>query len=359
VLPRFPSALLASLVCAATVSLVQSAPAAPQWSAGSGQNVCDLQTTDRIVAVGDVHGAYDKFLAILREAGIIDNRRRWSGGRAHFVQTGDTLDRGPASREVLDLLRKLEPEAERAGGKVHVLLGNHEVMRMFDVRAYISPGEFDEFRTIDSDELRDRAFEVTSQDHVVKHRAKGESFDVPAFRKRFYDETPLGSVEMQIAFAGTGDYGKWLRTKPVMVKINGIVFVHGGISPAIAPLGCAQINAQARAEVTAGVPLANQPTALVTSLEGPLWYRGLVDGNPAIGPAEVDTILKALDARTMVVGHTPPADYKMRALFDGRVIQIDTGMLGGQFYPGGTPSALEIAGDTFTAIYEGRREPIK
>ncbi len=353
---RFSAPLLGLLICLVAL-VVNASPSAA--TASQAIDVCDIRTTDRIVAVGDVHGAYARFLAILREAGIIDNRRRWIGGRTHFVQTGDVVDRGPESREVLDLLRKLEPEAERAGGRVHSLLGNHEVMRMFDVRAYISQGEYDEFRQIESDQLRDRAFEVVSQDHVAKHRAKGETFDVNAFRKRFFEDTPLGSVEMQIAFAATGEYGKWLRSKPVMVKINGIVFVHGGISPAIAPLGCAEINSRARAEVVAGVPPANQLTALVTSPDGPLWYRGLVDGSGTISPTDVDTILKTLDARAIVVGHTAHPDYKVRPTFDGRVIQIDTGMLGGQFFPGGAPSALEIAGDSITAIYEGRREQIK
>jgi hypothetical protein len=42
--------------------------------------------------------------------------------------------------------------------------------------------------------------------------------------------------------------------------------------------------------------------------------------------------------------------------FDGRVVQIDTGMLGGSFYSGGVASALEIRGDALTAIYQNRRE---
>jgi hypothetical protein len=324
----------------------------------SGGDVCNLQTSERIVAIGDVHGAYQKFLAILREAGIIDGRRRWIAGRTHFVQTGDVVDRGPDSREVLDLLRKLEPEAERAGGRVHALLGNHEVMRMRNIRQDISEGEYDEFREITSEELRDRAYEVVSKDNADRLRALGQPFDQRAFRKQFYEETPLGSVEMQIAFAPAGEYGRWLREKNVMVKINGIVFLHGGISPTTAPLGCATINANARAELKAATPPAPEGS-ITAGADGPLWYRGLADGNPAIGVPEVDAILKAMDARAMVVGHTVVPDFKVRGSFDGRVIQIDTGMLNAQFFPGGTPSALEIAGETMTAIYEGKREVVK
>ena len=40
------------------------------------------------------------------------------------------------------------------------------------------------------------------------------------------------------------------------------------------------------------------------------------------------------------------------------MIQIDSGMLGGEFYPKGLPSALELRRDTATAIYLDRREPL-
>src|SRR5215207_8409564 len=58
---------------------------------------CEFDNVERIVAVGDVHGAYDRLLEILRAAAVIDTRNRWIGGRTHLVQTGDVLDRGPAS----------------------------------------------------------------------------------------------------------------------------------------------------------------------------------------------------------------------------------------------------------------------
>ena len=53
----------------------------------------------RIVAVGDVHGDYDRFVGVLRQAGVIDGKERWSGGRTHLVHTGVNPDRGPDSRK--------------------------------------------------------------------------------------------------------------------------------------------------------------------------------------------------------------------------------------------------------------------
>ena len=76
---------------------------------------CEFTGIERIVAMGDVHGAYDQLLPILKDAGIVDQRLRWSGGRTHFVLVGDVLDRGPDSRKVLDLYMRLEREASSAG----------------------------------------------------------------------------------------------------------------------------------------------------------------------------------------------------------------------------------------------------
>jgi hypothetical protein len=319
---------------------------------------CDIVTSERIVAVGDVHGAFDHFVTILREAKLIDSRRRWIGGRAIFVQTGDVTDRGPDSRKVIDLLRKLVGEAQKAGGQVHALLGNHEGMRLLGQYRDVGPGEYAAFRSPDAESLRNRYYELALADTETRSKAAGVEFDPRAFRTQFFETTPLGFVEMQLAFAPTGEYGRWLRERDTMVKVNGILFMHGGVSATVAPLGCAGINARVRQELEM-VPLPDPETTLVSGAEGPLWYRGLADGAPGIGPAEVDAILTAIEARAVVVGHTVPDGFRIRSRFGGRVVQIDTGMLDGGFYPGGVPSALEIAGDVWTAIYPGRREVVR
>ena len=84
----------------------------------------------RIVAIGDVHGAYEAFVELLQTNDLIDDQLNWRGGNTHMVNVGDLLDRGAQSRKVMDLLIKLQPQAEKAGGRVHVLLGNHELMNL-------------------------------------------------------------------------------------------------------------------------------------------------------------------------------------------------------------------------------------
>ena len=91
---------------------------------------CIWTGVDKIVAVGDIHGDYDNFTTILKNTGIISSNGHWKAGCTHFVQTGDVLDRGPDARKVLDLIMKLEKEAEKAGGMVHFLIGNHEEMNI-------------------------------------------------------------------------------------------------------------------------------------------------------------------------------------------------------------------------------------
>ena len=79
----------------------------------------------RVVAFADVHGAYADLTRILRQTGIIDEQNNWTGGDSYLVSLGDILDRGPRSREALDLLISLQADAGEAGGTVLFALGSH------------------------------------------------------------------------------------------------------------------------------------------------------------------------------------------------------------------------------------------
>lgn len=347
------------LALGAAATLLVETPRGQATQAGAAA-ACDIRTPERVVAVGDVHGAYDRFVAILRAAGLVDNRARWNGGRAILVQTGDVLDRGPDSRRVLDLLRRLEREAARAGGRVYPLLGNHEVMRMVSDWRYVSAEEIAAFRTADSAELREQVYAAVAANLAKRAVEEKQPHDERAFREQFLKDIPLGFIEMRQAFGPAGDYGKWLRERPAVVKINGIVFAHGGIDVATAALGCAAINAAVRRDLDVIDPSPQQMLAMFSSSEtGPLWYRGLAeDAEAGVAPPPVDAILQTIGARAIVIGHTVARGFRIRTRFDGRVVQIDTGMLGGASYPGGVASALEILGDTLTAIYENGRESL-
>jgi hypothetical protein len=351
-------AFLVAAACAAGLAVLDAAPQATA-RADEAPSSCNLSTPNRVVAVGDVHGAYERFVKILQAAQLIDNKQKWIGRGAVLVQTGDVVDRGPDGRRVLDLLRRLEGEAQRAGGRVLALVGNHEVMSMAGDLRYVSAAEYGTFRNGDSTDLRDRVLTALTGRAESSARGSGEKFDREAFRIEFLAQTPLGQIERQLAFGPEGEYGRWLRGRDTVVKVNGILFVHGGISPAVAALGCEGINNKVKGEMKElPVDGPRLSTFLATGEDGPLWYRGLAIENEATLAGDLTAMLERLQARAIVVGHTVTPNNRIVTRFGGRVVQIDTGMLGEAFYPNGRASALEIQDGRFVAIYDDGREQL-
>ena len=170
---------------------------------------------------------------------------------------------------------------------------------------------------------------------------------------------PSGLAELRHAFGPDGHYGKWLRRRDTIVNIDGVLFVHGGVSPTVAEWGCVGINRQIRRELTTGLAeLIQQPLAsLAARPDGPLWFRGLAQEDEHTFAHEVDTILASMQAHMIVIGHTIPSSGRVTRRFGGRVIQIDTGMLASH-YPHGRASAIELRGGKLTAIYEDGREAV-
>jgi len=346
------------LALAVAVSALASPDGRVAAQGSDSADPCNIQTTERVVAVGDVHGAFDNFVAILRAAQVIDDRSRWSGKKTVLVQTGDVLDRGPDSRKAIDLLRRLERDAQRAGGRVVSLLGNHELMRLVSDWRYVSAGEIEAFKNGDSTRLREQVLTALSGQAAQRAKAEGKEFDEAAYREQFLKEIPLGMIELRQAFGPEGEYARWIKERPTVAKINGVLFLHGGISPEMAPLGCEGINAAVAKEL-ANLPPPEQAASLTASSEtGPLWYRGLaLQPEDELAPV-LPTILEQMKARALVIGHSTVLPGRIVARLGGRVILIDTGMVGGEFYKGGVPSALEWQGSMLTAIYLDRREPL-
>jgi hypothetical protein len=190
----------------------------------------------RIVAMGDVHGNLDKLTAILKGTGVIDSELKWSGGSDHVVLCGDLVDRGPDDRETLDFLQRLQKEAERRGGRVHALVGNHDLMNLVRDFRFVAPESYQDFAKDERSSDREEAWEVFRQ----------FTEDIPEERKKavFDERFPPGYFAHQRAFGVEGKYGSWLAKQPIIVKINGVVFLHGGLTPDVAALGLDEINRQ-------------------------------------------------------------------------------------------------------------------
>ena len=313
------------------------------------QAVQDVWTdVKRIVAVGDVHGEFEQFAAVLRFAGMIDAKGNWSGGQTHLVQTGDVLDRGPDSRKAMDLLMKLERQAEQAGGRVHALIGNHETMNIYGDLHDTSPGEFAAFRDQNSVKLRQQYY----KQHVDEIQKAPPPSGLPAFdddyRKRWESQFPLGYFEHRQQLGPDGTYGKWIRSHNAVIKINDMVFLHGGISPRYVATPISEINRRVLAELED--PSKLQGSILVDE-EGPLWYRGLAQGDQRALAPQVETVLRNLGAARIVIGHTPVAGAVLPR-FGGKVILIDVGM--SRFYFGAQACLLVENGKPY-ALHRGRR----
>jgi len=389
--------------CAAFCILVAGSAAA-QTTGGTPTG------TTRIVAVGDVHGNFEGLTSILQTAGIIDAKQDWAGGKTIFVQTGDITDRGNGVRQALDLLMRLEGQAKRAGGRVEALLGNHEVVNILGDFRDIPPAVFASFADEKSEKRRAKAYD----DLVKEARRRGQEDAAPS-RDAWMAAHPPGFIEHAEAVGPKGKYGRWFRSHKVVTAINNTAFMHAGINhtfqgslddvnrtaaaeiaawdatkqemvkdkliPAFATLS--ETVAAASAEITRlNAAIKNQKPGAsartrqyieklqrvaaiekssLLAMDGPMWFRGFALW------AETDekpftALLGRLGVGRFVAGHTPmpqaPTLRGIRNRWAFRIFQIDTGMLGGSFFPGGRASALELSGDRITAIYTDSREVV-
>jgi len=316
------------------------------WPATPGLPQEAWDKVERVVAVGDVHGDYAQLVTVLRDASLLDGRERWIGGRTHLVQTGDRIDRGPDSRKVMDLLMRLEKQARKAGGAVHALVGNHEAMNILGDLRYVTPEEFAAFKTADSPRLQDAFFARLAEER----EAQGLAAPTEAERRKWKDEHPLGFLEHRLAYSPKGQYGSWIAGQNSVIRIGETLFLHGGLSPKYGDFAIHDLNERIRSELRDANPL----TALVSNdPEGPLWFRDLARGEPALA-THLGEVLRRHGCRRMVIGHTPTEGLVMPR-YGGRVVQIDVGMA--KVY-GGPPAALVLEDGRAFALHRGRRLPL-
>jgi hypothetical protein len=332
----------------------------PAWADAESWRYSDV---DRVVALSDIHGAYDALAATLREAGIIDDSLAWAGGETHLVITGDLVDRGADSRRVMDLVMRLESEALDAGGRVHLTLGNHEVMNIIGDLRYVADAEFAAFADDESAEERERWYR-----HFLKRQPAG--VDEETVRSAFNERAPPGYFGHRAAFQPEGIYGKWLLEKPLLIVVDDTAFVHGGLSPYVAQQGIAGVNVTlkaallgylvARAELeSAGVlspidPFKELPAILSPLVDsgqldesllqaartvlnhkdsplhtaaGPLWYRGSSVCSPLVEGDGLNAALQRIGAARVAIGHTTTKTRHIQERINGRVLEINTGIL--------------------------------
>jgi hypothetical protein len=312
-----------------------------------GQAIPDsFKGVERIVALGDVHADYERFTAVLRQAGLVDANNLWTGGKTHLVLCGDLVDRGSNSARVLDLVMALEPQAIKAGGRVHALVGNHEAMNLAGDLRYVPAEDYVGYRQPNSEQIRANQMQA----RLENLKSEGASPpDQAAWEKQYISEHPLGWVERVLAFLPNGKYGKWLLQQNAVVRINDALFLHGGISSQYAKRSLKSINEEVRAELAK----ADRARGGITQDEaGPLWYRGLMldeESNETTARL-VGRLLEEFNVQHIVVGHT--ANPAILPRFDGRVLGIDVGLAR---VMGGPVAYLLIDKGTYYAVHQGRQ----
>lgn len=238
----------------------------------------------RVAALSDIHGQYDIFSEILRANKIVDKNLDWSFGDGHLVIVGDIFDRGAEVLQTLWFVYRLEIQAEKVGGKVHYLLGNHEYMVLHGNLKWLN-GKY--HRTAD-----------------------------------------LLGREYQDLFAEDTVLGAWLRTKPTIIEINDTIYVHGGFSKEFLSHNYSidEVNSLYRKSIdmTTEEIEANSRFSVLHSKSSPIWYRGYftVFRQKPLSMEEVNEVLAILNNERMVVGHT--SNSKIAKLNNGEIYAVDS-----------------------------------
>lgn len=268
--------------------------------------IVERDTSNRIVALGDVHGGYERLVQLLTVGEIIRTDAQspigysWAGGDRLLVCTGDLIDKGDRAIEVIDLMQSLEAQAPAAGGEVIVTLGNHEA----EFLANPEKKKSNEFR----DELRQKGI---------------DAFAVSQGQK---------------------PYGDWMMNRPFAARVNDWFFAHGGNTSgrSIADLSKAFRDAIDRGEWGSSLIVGDD-----SLLEAQGWWKGDSKAKDLL-----DGYLGALNCKHIVFGHDPSAFHKKGEIGqekDGRIFLIDVGMSPAVDYSKGALLLIDTAGQEVLA----------
>jgi len=229
----------------------------------------------KFLTISDFDGHIQALTMLLQGEGIMDASFNWIYGANDLIITGDLFDRGFHITECMWLLYKLESEAAAQGGKIHMIIGNHEMFNLTDDWRYVE-------------------------------------------RKYFNNAHLMGKRMIDLYDADT-ELGRWLRSKNILERIGDYAFTHGGLSPDVDALNLTydQINNFGRAEMDGAC--GSVPCQTTTGSEGVYWYRGMAEED--LTQAQVDTILARFGVKRIIIGHTK--DATARSLYQRRVLAID------------------------------------
>jgi metallophosphoesterase len=263
---------------------------------------------EKLIAISDIEGEFAAFKEFLINNGVMDKHYKWTFGKGHLVTVGDFFDRGLLVTQTLWLIYHLENEAEKAGGKVHFVIGNHDIMNMNEDFRYT--------------------------------------------RKKYFEDAILMGVPYLDFYKPNTELGRWLGSKNIIEKIGDYVFLHAGISKQVSDLGLSvqQMDDAMRPyyfrEKEARKMIKDNPVIETlyhygTSL---YWHRG--QGTVKETAADTQAYLAKLGAKKMVIGHS--LHDGVTYLLDKTVIDLDVehadGITEGLLIEGGKEYVVDKAG---------------
>ena len=248
---------------------------------------------EKILVTSDIEGNFNAFYSMLVSSGVMDKNYNWTFGNGHLAICGDMVDRGNNAWPCLWLLYMLEQKAEKAGGKVHYILGNHDIMNL----------------------------------HADLRYVKERYIKLAKFLSEKDDEKEAW-LEL---LSDANEIVKWMTSKNTIEKIGDAIYLHGGISKEVvdAKLTIDRINESVRKNIRKNLthnPEENKDSNLIFSRLGPLWYRGLVkdykNNYQKIEEKSLNDILEFYNVNRIIIGHTIVND-KVSSDFGGKVIRVD------------------------------------
>ncbi len=241
-----------------------------------------------ITVISDIHGQYDLMVELLKNHGVIDENLNWNYGKGHLVINGDILDRGDKVTEILWLAFKLEQQANKAGGKLHYLLGNHELMVL-----------------------------------IGDHRYMNE---------KYVKAVKIMDTSIADLYGFNSVLGHWIRQCPTIVTINDLLFVHAGLSPEFfnRDYNAKKVNKIFFNQILSPSPInpkQEEDYVFLTGVDGPVWYRGYFE--EGVLPEQfIDETLARFKSNHIIVGHT--SFETVTTHFGGKVIGVDSSVKNGE-----------------------------
>mmetsp|Transcript_44754 Transcript_44754/g.71843 ORF Transcript_44754/g.71843 Transcript_44754/m.71843 type:complete len:397 (-) Transcript_44754:464-1654(-) len=336
----------ASLLC---VSAAEASTSKKGGGVGAAPAYPPLRVTapGRVVALGDIHGDIGQARRALSIAGVLGAggdavNPEWVGGNTTVVQVGDVLDRGDDEIAILILLQKLHKQAEKQGGAVYILNGNHEVLNVSGDFRYVTQGAFQE--------------SMRFGEHLVNLFGK-------AFEDAFggaEEDARKKQVKARIGlFSPGGPLAQQLAMNSTVLIVNDTVFAHGGLLPRHVEFGLERLNNSVSdwmrgKEITDEKDRTALGMAIGSVKDSVVWNRTfgtenfMTEGDRERACATLGQTLDAIDgAKRLVVGHTPQMGGCNNQC-DGRIWRIDVGMSFGVV--GADPEVLEIDGDSVRVL---------